>query len=151
VREARELAVVRATDLVAAPVRAWADSCPSLSQPPLKMKFTSKHAACALLLPLLSLACQSASSGQTATLAEFRNDHQIGLPVFGMSCPKCANNITLKLSELDGVMAVDVDMGRGFVTVQAEPGKVPTRAAVVDAVTAAGFSVPPQNRVLRQE
>ena len=107
------------------------------------MKLTYKHAACALLLPLLSFACQSTTPLQQAPLAEFRDDHQIGLPVFGMSCPKCANNITLQLSELDGVTTVDVDMGQGFVTVQAEPGKVPTRTAVVEAITAAGFSVPP--------
>ena len=106
------------------------------------MKLGSKRAACALLLPLLSFACQSTTPLQQAPLAEFRDDHQIGLPVFGMSCPKCANNITLQLLDLDGVRTVDVDMGQGFVTIQAEPGKVPTRAAVIEAVTAAGFSVP---------
>jgi len=95
-------------------------------------------------LPLLSFACQSTTPLQQAPLAEFRDDHQIGFPVFGMSCPKCANNITLQLLDLDGVRTVEVDMGQGFVTVQAEPGKVPTRAAVVEAVTAAGFSVPPE-------
>ena len=106
------------------------------------MKLTFKRAAFMLLLPFLSLACQSTTTPQQAPLAEFRNELEIGLPVFGMSCPKCANNITLQLIELDGVVTVDVDMGRGFVTVQAEPGKVPTRAAFVEAVTAAGFIVP---------
>jgi copper chaperone CopZ len=109
------------------------------------MKLTSMRAACALLLPLLSLACQGTTPLQQAPLAEFRNDHQIGLPVFGMSCPKCANNITHQLIDLEGVMTVEVDMGQGFVTVQAEPGKVPTRAVIVEAITAAGFTVPPQD------
>ena len=109
------------------------------------MKLTSKRAAFVLLLPLLSLACQSTSSSDATVLAEFRNDQEIGLPVFGMSCPKCANNITHKLSELDGVFDVEVDMGQGFVTVKASPGFVPTREEFVEAVTAAGFTVPPQD------
>ena len=106
------------------------------------MKLTSKRAAFVLLLPLLSLACQSTSSSDATVLAEFRNDQEIGLPVFGMSCPKCANNITHKLSELVGVFDVEVDMGQGFVTVKAAPGFVPTREEFVEAVTAAGFTVP---------
>ena len=109
------------------------------------MKLTSKRAAFVLLLPLLSLACQSTSSSDATVLAEFRNDQEIGLPVFGMSCPKCANNITHKLSELVGVFDVEVDMGQGFVTVKAAPGFVPTREEFVEAVTAAGFTVPPQD------
>ena len=109
------------------------------------MKLTSKRAAFVLLLPLLSLACQSSSSSDATVLAEFRSDQEIGLPVFGMSCPKCANNITHKLSELAGVFDVEVDMGQGFVTVKAAPGFVPTREEFVEAVTAAGFTVPPQD------
>jgi ABC-type multidrug transport system fused ATPase/permease subunit len=85
------------------------------------MKLTSKRAAFVLLLPLLSLACQSTSSSDATVLAEFRNDQEIGLPVFGMSCPKCANNITHQLFDLEGVTTVDVNMSQGFVTVQAEP------------------------------
>ena len=109
------------------------------------MKLTSKRAALVLLLPLLSLACQSTSSSDATVLAEFRNEKEIGLPVFGMSCPKCANNITHKLSELAGVFNVEVDMGQGFVTVKAAPGFVPTREEFVEAVTEAGFTVPPQD------
>ena len=108
------------------------------------MKITIKNTALALLLSLSSLACQSTSSSDATTLAEFKDDHQIGLPVFGMSCPKCANNITLQLSELEGVATVDVNMNQGFVTVQAEPGKVPTRAEMVEAIEKAGFTVPPK-------
>ena len=129
-------------DLVVSPMWAQTFTSPSPSKPPLNMKINTKHAAFALLLPLFGVACQSAPPADASLLAEFRNDREIGLPVFGMSCPKCANNITLKLLELDGVATVDVDMGRGFVTVQAAPGKVPTRAAFVEAVTTAGFSVP---------
>ena len=108
------------------------------------MRLTSKRTAFLLLLPLLSLACQSATPAQPVLLAEFRNDQEIGLPVFGMSCPKCANNITHKLSELAGVFDVEVDMGHGFVTVKAAPGFVPTREEFVQAVNAAGFTVPDQ-------
>jgi len=106
------------------------------------MKLTSKRAALVLLLPLLSLACQSTSSSDATVLAEFRNDQEIGLPVFGMSCPKCANNITHKLIDLTGVFDVKVDMENGFVTASAAPGFVPTREEFVEAVTSAGFTVP---------
>jgi copper chaperone CopZ len=123
---------------------AYAVTNPSLLSPPLKMKLTNTLAAFALLLPLFSLACQSTSSSDATTLAEFRNDREIGLPVFGMSCPKCANNITLQLEQLEGVVTIEVNMSQGFVTVQAEPGKVPTRAEMVESIEKAGFTVPPK-------
>ena len=96
----------------------------------------------ALSLLSLSLACQSAPSQQSAPTSEFRNTEAIGLPVYGMSCPKCANNITHKLIDLVGVLDVEVDMERGFVTAKAAPGFVPTRDEFVEAITAAGFTVP---------
>ena len=94
------------------------------------------------LLSLLGPACQTADPAPTVEFVEFADLTRIGLPVYGMSCPKCANNIVLQLKDLEGVRSVDVDMGSGFVTVHAEEGKVPTRAVVIDAITAAGFSVP---------
>ena len=99
-------------------------------------------AAGVFLLSLLGPACQTAEPAPTANFVEFADLNRIGLPVYGMSCPKCANNIVLQLKDLEGVRSVDVDMGSGFVTVHAEEGKVPTRAVLVEAITAAGFSVP---------
>ncbi len=106
------------------------------------MKPTNMLSAFALLIPLFMLACQSTSPDNATALAEFRNDREIGLPVFGMSCPKCANNITHKLVDLPGVFDVTVDMENGFVVAKAAPGFVPTREEFVEAVTAAGFTVP---------
>ena len=124
---------------------AWALAVirPSRSNPPLPMRHLSIQAASALLL-LLCTSCQSNTPEGSVPMAEFRDGQQIGLPVFGLSCPKCANNVTHKLSELEGVTSVDVDMSQGFVTVHAEEGKVPTREAFVEAVHAAGFTVPDQ-------
>ena len=108
------------------------------------MKLTIKRSIFTLLLPLFMLACQSTSPDNATALAEFRNDREIGLPVFGMSCPKCANNITHKLVDLTGVFDVTVDMEKGFVIARAAPGFVPTREEFVEAVTSAGFTVPEQ-------
>ena len=106
------------------------------------MKLTIKRSIFTLLLPLFVLACQGKSPDNATALAEFRNDREIGLPVFGMSCPKCANNITHKLVDLTGVFDVTVDMEKGFVIAKAAPGFVPTRDEFVEAVTSAGFTVP---------
>ena len=106
------------------------------------MKITTMRAAFALLLSLFTFACQNTPYNDVTVLAEFRNDREIGLPVFGMSCPKCANNITHKLIDLTGVFDVKVDMENGFVTASAAPGFVPTREEFVEAVTSAGFTVP---------
>ena len=100
-----------------------------------------------LFFSFLGGACQSTASAPILT--EFADDYRIGLPVYGMSCPKCANNIVLQLTDIEGVESVDVNMGQGFVTVNAAEGKVPSRAVVVEAITSAGFSVPPKSRALK--
>lgn len=66
----------------------------------------------------------SASATQTATYA-----------VIGMTCQHCAASVTEEISELDGVVAVDVALDTGTVSVTSdrELGIDLVAAAVVEA------------------
>ena len=63
------------------------------------------------------------------------------LKVKGMSCPKCANNITLKLKEVRGVDEVLINMGIGEVIVSFEETVHPTRDELAGAISGAGFTL----------
>ncbi|MFC8140738.1 heavy-metal-associated domain-containing protein [Streptomyces paradoxus] len=59
--------------------------------------------------------------------------------VSGMSCGHCKATLTKVIGELDGVSGVEVDLGRGHVTVtgSAEPDD----AAIAEAVDEAGYEL----------
>lgn len=61
--------------------------------------------------------------------------------VNGMSCPKCANNITLKLKELPSVNEVLINMGIGEVIVAFGEGTHPSRDQLASAIDSAGFTL----------
>jgi copper chaperone CopZ len=63
------------------------------------------------------------------------------LQVRGMSCPKCANNITLKLKEVRGVNEVLINMGIGEVIVSFDDVVHPSRAELASAISGAGFTL----------
>ena len=63
------------------------------------------------------------------------------LRVNGMSCPKCANNITLKLQELPSVNEVLINMGIGEVIVAFGDGTHPSRDQLASAIDSAGFTL----------
>jgi copper chaperone CopZ len=63
------------------------------------------------------------------------------LKVKGMSCPKCANNITLKLKEVQSVQEVLINMGIGEVIVSFGEGEHPSRAQLAGAIDRAGFTL----------
>lgn len=63
------------------------------------------------------------------------------LRVNGMSCPKCANNITLKLKELPSVNEVLINMGIGEVIVAFGEGTHPSRDQLASAIDNAGFTL----------
>lgn len=63
------------------------------------------------------------------------------LKVKGMSCPKCANNITLKLKEVDGVDEVLINMGIGEVIVSFDEAVHPSRQQLASAISGAGFTL----------
>ncbi len=63
------------------------------------------------------------------------------LKVRGMSCPKCANNITLKLKEIQGVEEVMINMGIGEVLIAFGDDPHPSRAQLASAIDQAGFTL----------
>lgn len=64
------------------------------------------------------------------------------LLVNGMSCPKCANNINLRMSSVPGVESVNVDLGRGEVRVGFMKGQVyPSRLTLARAIDESGFTL----------
>lgn len=63
------------------------------------------------------------------------------LQVTGMSCPKCANNITLQLKQVAGVGEVLINMGIGQVIVSFEGEAKPTRDQLASAIDRAGFTL----------
>lgn len=114
-----------------------------------------------LSVPLLALGvsltgCSSSSSGGaeaamsdgSARVSEAAYDpaqpieaSSAVLKVRGMSCPKCANNITLKLKEVQGVSEVLINMGIGEVIVSFEETVHPSREQLASAISGAGFTL----------
>lgn len=63
------------------------------------------------------------------------------IQVDGLACPFCAYGIEKKLSEIEGVNKVEVDIESGLVIVTMGDETILNRSEVEKAVTAAGFSV----------
>lgn len=63
------------------------------------------------------------------------------LTVRGLSCPKCANNVTKQLQTVAGVSTVDVNMGDGLVNVTFIDGLHPSRAQLAQAIDKSGFTL----------
>ncbi|MFU8828402.1 MAG: heavy-metal-associated domain-containing protein [Phycisphaerales bacterium] len=63
------------------------------------------------------------------------------MQVTGMSCPKCANNITLQLKQVKGVEEVLINMGIGQVIVSFDAETHPTRDQLASAIQRAGFTL----------
>lgn len=63
------------------------------------------------------------------------------LTVRGLSCPKCANNVTKQLEAVPGVSTVSVHMGDGLVDVSFIDGLHPSRAQLAQAIDRSGFTL----------
>lgn len=63
------------------------------------------------------------------------------LKVDGLACPFCAYGIEKKLSRLEGVAEVEVDLKEGRVVVTMTEGKTLSEAQARKAVTEAGFTL----------
>ncbi len=63
------------------------------------------------------------------------------LKVDGLACPFCAYGIEKKLSRLEGVAEVEVDLKEGRVVVTMTEGKTLSEAHARKAVTEAGFTL----------
>lgn len=61
--------------------------------------------------------------------------------VTGMTCEHCQRAVTQEISGVDGVEAVDVDLGSGSVTVTA--ARPVDRAEIAAAVDEAGYTLVP--------
>lgn len=62
------------------------------------------------------------------------------LTIRGMSCHHCKRAVTQALSQLEGVMAVEVDVEAGKATVSYDPAAV-SESALREAVEEAGYEV----------
>lgn len=63
------------------------------------------------------------------------------LQVDGLACPFCAYGIEKRLSAVDGVAEVKIDIASGTVTVTMRAGKTLDKASADKAVAAAGFTM----------
>ena len=72
---------------------------------------------------------------------------QIAIAIQGMFCPKCAGDIERALTQLDGVVAAQVNYATERATVVFDSARVPAMA-MVSAVRGEGFSVPLERVVL---
>ena len=59
--------------------------------------------------------------------------------VTGMTCGHCVKAVTEEVSAIEGVLAVDVDLTTGAVTVTADPA--PSREQMAAAVDEAGYAL----------
>ncbi len=83
-----------------------------------------------LMMTLALLLSTGAFAGET--LYKIRVD--------GLACPYCAYGIEKKLSQIDGVKLVDIDMEKGVVTAQCAEGVTLTDVQVKKLVNDSGFT-----------
>jgi copper chaperone CopZ len=67
--------------------------------------------------------------------------HSYALHVKGMGCPLCATNVRKAIERQPGVGAVNIDLGKGIVTVASRPNLEPTESDLRQAVANAGFEL----------
>ncbi|MBD0712324.1 MULTISPECIES: cation transporter [unclassified Streptomyces] len=79
------------------------------------------------------------TAGSTAVAVAVAESTATVYAVSGMTCGHCESAITQAVGALDGVLAVDVDLAGGLVTVTT--GGEPDDAAVTAAVDDAGYEL----------
>ena len=70
----------------------------------------------------------------------FAANTQYLMRVDGLACPYCAYGIEKKLSAIDGVQAIDVDLNTGIVQVDVADGVVLEETAMQQLFRDAGFT-----------
>ena len=83
------------------------------------------------LLPLL---------GIFASMAIWAECTHYEMRVDGLACPYCAYGIEKKLTAIDGVQNIDVDLDKGLVSVDVSDGVVLTEADMKQLFNDAGFT-----------
>jgi len=69
------------------------------------------------------------------------DETHVVLVAHGMACPKCVTNADLQLMKVEGVRACTIDMKHGFIIVEVDPARRPTREAYARAIDAAGLTL----------
>jgi len=64
----------------------------------------------------------------------------VTIAVNGLACPFCAYGLEKKLSKIEGVEEVDVEMEEGQVHLKLKYGKIVTEETIVKTVKDAGFT-----------
>jgi Cu+-exporting ATPase len=75
-------------------------------------------------------------------MADGTTHTQTTLPVEGMTCASCATRIEKVVGRIEGVDEASVNLASEKATVRFDPGRTDT-AAIAEAISKAGFSVPP--------
>lgn len=81
--------------------------------------------------------CRVEPTQKITTPDERKNLAVVGLTIWGMGCPNCANRVRNGLIALVGVVEADVDHTTGFAFVEYNPDLV-TLPALLQAVAQAG-------------
>lgn len=95
---------------------------------------------CALAVACQSTPVASSDPGSVAGPSTL-SDGAYTLVVHGMSCPKCVSNVELQLERIGGVTHPVVDMKNGFVHVDVEGGRGPSKGSITTAIADAGFTL----------
>lgn len=74
------------------------------------------------------------------SLAALAADTQYTMRVDGLACPYCAYGIEKKLKQIEGIEKIDVDLGKGLVTVNVREGSDLTEPQLVRLFKDAGFT-----------
>lgn len=99
------------------------------------MKTSTALLAAALLLPL----AVTAEEAKPTKAAEAQaGDAKVTIPVGGMTCGGCVNNVGSSLKKLDGVKAVEVNLEQKKAFVTYDASKVGPKELVA-AISEAGF------------
>jgi copper chaperone len=97
---------------------------------------TSAALLAALILPTLALASDAAKPAPAADVSPA--DARLTIPVGGMTCGGCVNNVAGTLKRLDGVKTDEVSLEKKRAYVTYDAAKLSAKA-IVDAITQAGF------------
>ena len=81
------------------------------------------------------------SSGVLAARAQAVDQPVYTLHVNGLACPFCAYGIEKQLSKVEGVVAIDIDIKAGAITLTLAAGSTLEESTAREAIEAAGFEL----------
>ncbi len=101
------------------------------------MKTSTALLAAALLLPLAA-AAEEAKPAKPVSATVAAAEAKVAIPVGGMTCGGCVNNVGSSLKKLDGVKSVEVNLEQKKAFVTYDASKIGTKELVA-AISEAGF------------